>query len=291
MFSQDSFYTKKIIKLYNRDFYTHKIFSYFRTEEIQIEIIENKYSRNELEILFDYPTNTGTGNEVNIDELNFRIICELKKIHILNNHILINFNNKFKYSEQVENILEISNYSLCPPLFKDVPKYLQVSFDTILSLENLYFFSNTNLEFFMLFHDFNLNEFCLDTIICENNCYNAKSNFILRDLLKDANFNKNLLNFSIKIKDAKDLNKVRIINENEKSLIIIINYNNYNDISDLISNINEILRTSYLIIKEKNLFLVMDQKEREILKIYKRNYSIISESLLSFMKFVIYFLL
>ncbi len=281
-----------------------KIFYLDEGNEGRIEYIKNDAENTKNSLEYTVSVKCLWENNL-IFDLNIyleKICIYLKKLHIFNSHLIINFSHLNEDLTSSQTILDLKNFSLSLPLFDDIPKYLETNFNTIIADDSCFIFrkriSNIKINLLIFFHNLNgeKSENYLDMIIFKNQSFFCDYVNFLNFILNNINFQKILKEtFSCEIIDKSDLNKVKIKNENEKSLILIVSYeienetncsNNLNTqlMIKLTNEISIMMNSSVNYIKQKNMFLLLDKKEREVVTIYERNFTIISKSLISILK-------
>lgn len=221
-----------------------------------------------------------------LDNLLENIATFIRKIYMFNLHLNISFYVTLSNSE-IETILELNNFTLAPPSFKEILEYLEKLFGD--KIENYFVANSSNIQMLIMFHNFNLStdsdDLFLDIIPNQNQNYDINSINLIRSITNNSNFSKTLLAlYGIKIENSTDINKIKIKNINNKSIILILNIGFIDNEVNLIDQINQMLIALHKEIKDKNLFLVMDEKERKILKIYEKDMNIISQSFLDILK-------
>jgi hypothetical protein len=227
-------------------------------------------------------------------EFNENFIPLLKKIHLINSHLNISltFNNKIISYSNI--ILELKSYTLTIPDADMMKKYIEKNYEIEILKEN-YFSVNTNgVELLIiLYNGFEKNENFMDLIISKNRLINSYSIDATKFILAGEKFKEILINnYNIKLSDTlSNINKIKIQNENNKSIFIIVNHNLEN-IENFIEIFINALTKLAMEIREKNILLLLNTKERKIFNEYERSFNVISRSLITIFKHVcIYYLI
>lgn len=195
-----------------------------------------------------------------------------------------------------ESILELNNFSLVKcGIDADVfIEYLKRQLNCVIYQDSYFFLdydsmNKFKIELMVVFHSTDEYNYFFDFISAYNNIYSYRNENLLENLINDQEFIF-ILNkyFHIFITDKTDLNRILIKNENKKSLMFILNVVNSNisfedldfcAVKQIVFEIKKILIQLHLCIKQKNMFLLLDEKDRKILQIYERDMNIISRSL------------
>jgi hypothetical protein len=296
--------TRKI-KIYKKNSEDNiKIFHLHDGNEGHVEYIknENEKSKESLEYIIAIKSLNENNLILNFNLFLDKICVYLKKLHIFNSHLNLNLSLLNQDLTSTQTILELTNFSLSLPFFDDIPKYLETQFNTIIADDSCFIFTKNipwmKINLLMFFHNLNgdKSENFLDMIIFKNRSFSNDSLNVSKFILNNVDFQKVLKeNFSCVIIDKSDIHNVKIKNENEKSIIIIISYEILNDIDpidnlqtqlivSLTDEVSAMMKSSVNYLKEKNMFLLLDKKERDIVRIYERNFAIISKSLISVFK-------
>jgi hypothetical protein len=274
------------LRIYNRAFdkFT-KIYKFGENDEISCDYVESdRNQENLIEFCFSL-TSDKMPNKI-LDQC----LTYMNKLHSFNFHLIFTvsiFNQNIK---EYESLIDFHNFSLLIPLFDEIPKYLEHRFSQIITDDYCYMFtknySEGEIKLMVLFHNFDQSGNYLDTIIYKNREFTRQSEKASKMLFQSEEFTKVLLDyFGITVLDSKDIHKVKIKSDNNKSLILIASLNNYN-LNYLIRDLIDMLKSAKQIIKEKNMLLLLNKTERESIQIYERDYAIISKSLIEVMKYV-----
>jgi hypothetical protein len=281
---------------------------YFNNEEIILE--ESDININYDNDSFRYIITFNNINNSNDLQNNFILVDEfmiyLKRLFLLNLHLnfnlFLNHDNNSNLSNLVK-VVDLSSFTLSIPKIDDMIEYLEKEFNCLIPEENYFSFNKNilkkyDLELLFIFHNFNgdIKENYLDLSFANNRIYNKVYS---ERILKNDSFRK-ILNemFNIKFVNDDNINRVQIKSENEKSLFIYFNIStlnyNYNieekDFEkEIINEFLNLVQYSVKSIKEKNTLLLLDEKERKILKIYERDMNIISRSIIQIMSNVLYY--